>query len=52
MDDAEEFEITRKAMNTTGFGNKEQSAIFELIAAVLHLGNIKFKEIDEKNRGM
>jgi myosin-1 len=47
IDDVEEFEATRTALKATGFGSKEQDAIFSLIAAVLHLGNLKFKE-DEK----
>jgi myosin-1 len=44
----EEFEATRHALKVTGFGSKEQEAIFSLIAAILHLGNLKFKE-DEKS---
>jgi myosin heavy subunit len=36
-------------MSVTGFGNREQAAIFELVAAVLHLGNVRFKEIDERS---
>ncbi len=53
IDDVEEFEATRKAMTVTGFGSREQEALFSLVAAVLHLGNIKFKEIEngEKSGG-
>ena len=47
IDDVADFEETRKALKATGFGSKEQDAIFSLIAAVLHIGNLKFKE-DEK----
>lgn len=47
IDDVADFEETRKALKATGFGSKEQDAMFSLISAVLHLGNLKFKE-DEK----
>lgn len=44
VDDVEEFAATRHALKVTGFGSREQEALFSLIAAVLHLGNIRFKE--------
>ncbi|EPS72869.1 hypothetical protein M569_01887, partial [Genlisea aurea] len=49
VDDAKEYIATRKAMDTVGISSDEQEAIFRVIAAVLHLGNIEFvkgKEID------
>ncbi|KAG6426969.1 hypothetical protein SASPL_111208 [Salvia splendens] len=49
VDDAKEYVATRKAMDTVGISVQEQDAIFRVIAAILHLGNIEFakgKEID------
>ncbi|GER24987.1 myosin XI [Striga asiatica] len=49
IDDSKEYIATRKAMDTVGISSEEQDAIFRVIAAILHLGNIEFvkgKEID------
>ncbi|GER46091.1 myosin 2 [Striga asiatica] len=49
LDDGKEYIATRKAMDTVGISVEEQDAIFRVIAAILHLGNIEFvkgKEID------
>lgn len=49
IDDAKEYRATRKAMDTVGISVEEQDAIFRVIAAILHLGNIEFakgKEFD------
>ncbi|XP_073034125.1 LOW QUALITY PROTEIN: myosin-17-like [Primulina eburnea] len=49
VDDAEEYLATRRAMDIVGISEEEQEAIFRVVAAVLHLGNIEFakgKEID------
>ncbi|CAA0815254.1 Myosin-6 [Striga hermonthica] len=49
LDDGKEYIATRKAMDTVGISAEEQDAIFRVIAAILHLGNIEFmkgKEID------
>ncbi|XP_025012248.1 myosin-17 isoform X2 [Ricinus communis] len=49
VDDAEEYIATRRAMDIVGISEEEQEAIFRVVAAVLHLGNIEFakgKEID------
>ncbi|KAF8678522.1 hypothetical protein HU200_046276 [Digitaria exilis] len=49
INDAEEYLATRKAMDTVGITEQEQEAIFRIVAAVLHLGNINFakgKEVD------
>ncbi|XP_057781954.1 myosin-6-like [Salvia miltiorrhiza] len=49
VDDGKEYIATRKAMDTVGISVQEQDAIFRVIAAILHLGNIEFakgKEID------
>ncbi|KAL6214452.1 hypothetical protein ACLB2K_013886 [Fragaria x ananassa] len=49
VDDSEEYKATRKAMDIVGISTDEQDAIFRVVAAVLHLGNIEFakgKEAD------
>ncbi|KQK09452.1 myosin-17 isoform X4 [Brachypodium distachyon] len=49
IDDAEEYLATRNAMDTVGITEQEQEAIFRVVAAVLHLGNISFakgREVD------
>ncbi|KAJ1285096.1 hypothetical protein BS78_03G254900 [Paspalum vaginatum] len=49
INDAEEYLATRNAMDTVGITEQEQEAIFRVVAAVLHLGNINFakgKEVD------
>jgi myosin-1 len=42
VDDSSEFRATRTAMNVIGLGADEQKSVLRLIAAVLHLGNIRF----------
>lgn len=47
--DAHEYLATRRAMDVVGISEQEQDAIFRVVAAILHLGNINFakgKEID------
>ncbi|PHT38306.1 Myosin-7 [Capsicum baccatum] len=49
VDDGKEYLATRKAMDVVGINSEEQDAIFQVVAAILHLGNIEFakgKEID------
>ncbi|VAI36665.1 unnamed protein product [Triticum turgidum subsp. durum] len=49
VDDAREYLETRNAMDIVGISQEEQDAIFRVVAAILHLGNINFskgKEID------
>ncbi|WOK91583.1 myosin-12-like [Canna indica] len=49
VDDAREYLETRNAMDVVGINQEEQEAIFRVVAAILHLGNINFdkgKEID------
>ncbi|RHN78326.1 putative myosin ATPase [Medicago truncatula] len=48
LDDAKEYLATRRAMDVVGISSDEQDAIFRIVAAVLHLGNIEFiKAVDE-----
>ncbi|CAL9106643.1 unnamed protein product [Musa textilis] len=49
VDDAKEYLETKKAMDIIGISADEQDAIFRVVAAILHLGNVEFaegKEID------
>ncbi|CDY66597.1 BnaCnng51610D, partial [Brassica napus] len=49
VDDTEEYLATRRAMDIVGISEEEQDAIFRVVAAILHLGNVEFakgKEID------
>lgn len=49
VSDAHEYLATRRAMDIVGISEEEQDAIFRVVAAILHLGNINFakgKEID------
>ncbi|KAF8334031.1 myosin 5 [Cantharellus anzutake] len=41
IDDAEEFRDTQAALSTVGVSVEKQWAVFRLLAALLHLGNIK-----------
>ncbi|CAK7349482.1 unnamed protein product [Dovyalis caffra] len=49
VDDSKEYIATRRAMDIVGISTEEQDAIFRVVAAVLHLGNVEFakgKEMD------
>ncbi|KAJ6810054.1 myosin-6-like [Iris pallida] len=49
LDDGKEYLETRRAMDIVGISSDEQDAIFRIVAAILHLGNIEFcdgKEFD------
>lgn len=41
VDDAEEFVATRKSLSRIGVNDEKQQQIFKLLAALLHIGNIK-----------
>lgn len=41
VDDAGEFQVTRDALSTIGIKGDVQKNIFKLLAALLHIGNIK-----------
>ncbi|KAH0921053.1 hypothetical protein HID58_021071 [Brassica napus] len=49
ISDAHDYLATRRAMDIVGISEKEQEAIFRVVAAILHIGNIDFtkgKEVD------
>lgn len=41
IDDRAEFELTKKSLATIGVNAAQQAEIFRLLAALLHLGNVK-----------
>ncbi|KAM1380691.1 hypothetical protein ACFX2I_022389 [Malus domestica] len=47
VDDSKEYLITRKAMDVVGISSDEQDAIFRVVAAILHLGNVNFAKENE-----
>ncbi|KAL3573696.1 hypothetical protein D5086_024309 [Populus alba] len=44
VSDAHDYLSTRRAMDIVGISAKEQEAIFRVVAAVLHIGNIDFSK--------
>ncbi|XP_024966855.1 myosin-11-like [Cynara cardunculus var. scolymus] len=49
ISDAHDYLATRRAMDVVGISDKDQEAIFRLVAGILHLGNVTFskgKEVD------
>ncbi|KAL2339400.1 hypothetical protein Fmac_007340 [Flemingia macrophylla] len=42
VDDSKEYIATKRAMEVVGISSDDQDAIFRIVAAVLHLGNIEF----------
>ncbi|XP_074573404.1 myosin-17-like [Curcuma longa] len=42
VDDVEEYIAIRRAMDIVGISEQEQEAIFRVVAAILHLGNVDF----------
>ncbi|GMH02537.1 hypothetical protein Nepgr_004376 [Nepenthes gracilis] len=49
VDDAKEYHVTRRAMDVVGISSEEQDAIFRVVAAILHLGNIEFSKGQEND---
>ncbi|KAF8876514.1 P-loop containing nucleoside triphosphate hydrolase protein [Gymnopilus junonius] len=45
VDDAEEFRATQQALSTVGISVEKQWAVFRLLAALLHLGNVKIAQL-------
>ncbi|KJE97204.1 brush border myosin I [Capsaspora owczarzaki ATCC 30864] len=43
LDDKKEFEAVLKGLKTIGFTQADQNTLFEVVAAILHLGNIVFE---------
>ena len=51
LDDVKDFEKMDNAMTAMGMEQNEKLAIYTVIAAVLHLGNIAFEDNHEDSRG-
>ncbi|KAI3469890.1 hypothetical protein Pfo_026553 [Paulownia fortunei] len=47
VDDSKEYLSTRRAMDVVGISSDEQDAIFRVVAAILHLGNIEFAKVSD-----
>ncbi|XP_052169870.1 myosin-9-like isoform X5 [Diospyros lotus] len=47
VSDAHDYLATRRAMDIVGISQQEQDAIFRVVAAILHLGNIEFSKGQE-----
>ncbi|KAJ8755790.1 hypothetical protein K2173_024335 [Erythroxylum novogranatense] len=47
VNDAHEYLATRRAMDIVGISEEEQEAIFRVVAAILHLGNVDFAKGEE-----
>ncbi|XP_052114569.1 myosin-17 [Arachis duranensis] len=47
VDDTNEYIATRRAMDVVGISEEEQEAIFRVVAAILHLGNVEFSKGEE-----
>ncbi|XP_057578562.1 unconventional myosin-Ie isoform X4 [Hippopotamus amphibius kiboko] len=45
IDDRKEFQETLHAMNVIGIFAEEQTLVLQIVAGILHLGNISFKEV-------
>lgn len=49
INDADQFRTIRDAMKVIEIGEAEQAEIFQIVASVLHLGNVKFVQNDKGN---
>ncbi|KAI4329848.1 hypothetical protein MLD38_028188 [Melastoma candidum] len=52
LDESKEYLATRRAMEVVGMSPSEQDAIFRVVAAILHLGNIEFIKGEEMDSSM
>ena len=44
VDDAEEFAATRECFHTLGFSAEQMMEVFELVVAILNMGNVEFED--------
>ncbi len=47
VDDVAQFEALESALTTLGICKSTQNDIWQILSALLHLGNIRFKELDD-----
>ncbi|CAL0299636.1 unnamed protein product [Lupinus luteus] len=52
LDESKEYHDTRRAMDVVGISSEEQEAIFRVVAAILHLGNVEFTKGMEMDSSM
>lgn len=46
IDDVDQYRQVRKALTTIEFTDNEQTEIFNIVASVLHMGNVGFTEVE------
>lgn len=51
MDDYADFHRLRKSLIDTGLSESKRDNVFQIIAGILHLGNIEFEEDVEDSKG-
>jgi hypothetical protein len=51
VSNAEEYQQTRAAMDAIGLVPELQDQVFQVVAAVLHLGNLTFREVAGEHEG-
>lgn len=51
LDDVKDFQLTDQAMSHMGMSDADKTAIYTVIAGVLHLGNVCFEEDVESKGG-
>lgn len=44
VSDADQFKMVKQAMDTIEISQAEQDEIFNIVASILHLGNITFED--------
>ncbi|KAL6053329.1 Unconventional myosin-XIX [Balamuthia mandrillaris] len=52
IDDKDRFQDTIKALETVGISKAQQNAIFTILAAVLHIGNVRFENAGGSDAGL
>lgn len=51
IDDKAEFDTVRSSMKAIGIDEEDEEILYEIVAAVLHLGNIDFADQEDKSQG-
>ena len=50
VDDADDFALVGRAMETVGISRDTQAHMWRLLGAILHMGNVRFDEVAEANK--
>ncbi|CAM9446202.1 unnamed protein product, partial [Phaeothamnion confervicola] len=48
VSDAVEFARTNGALGTLGFATESKQAVYRMLAALLHLGNVRFEDVEDE----